>query len=115
MKLPIQVFNFSIKNAGKQTVDIHIDGDIVDASTQELLKAWIGDETSVSFKSFRNQVNELDAQVYNIYINSSGGLVTDAMAMHDFMTELESKGKTVNRIGRGIVASSGTYILMGNN
>jgi ATP-dependent protease ClpP protease subunit len=115
MKRPIQVFNFSIKNTGNETVDIHIDGDIVDASTQELLKSWLGNDTSVSFKSFRNQVNEFDAKTYNIYINSYGGLVTDAMAMHDFLAELETKGKTVNRIGRGIVASSGTYILMGNN
>jgi len=35
--------------------------------------------------------------------------------MHDFLSELESKGKTVNRIGRGIIASSATYILMGKN
>lgn len=115
MKCPIQIFNFSIRNASEDSVDIHIDGDIVDASTQELLKAWLGDETSVSFKSFRNQINSVDARVYNVYINSNGGLVTDAMAMHDFLSELESKGKTVNRIGRGIIASASTYVLMGNN
>lgn len=115
MKCPIQIFNFSIKNASEDSVDIHIDGDIVDASTQEILKSWFGDETSVSFKSFRNQINSVDAKVYNVYINSMGGVVTDAMAMHDFLTELESKGKTVNRIGRGLIASASTYILMGPN
>jgi ATP-dependent protease ClpP protease subunit len=115
MKCPIQIFNFSIRNASEDSVDIHIDGDIVDASTQELLKSWLGDETSVSFKSFRNSINAVDARVYNVYINSNGGLVTDAMAMHDFLSELESKGKTVNRIGRGIIASASTYVLMGNN
>lgn len=115
MKCPVQIFNFSIRNASEDSVDIHIDGDIVDASTQELLKSWFGDETSVSFKSFRNQINAVEARTYNVYINSSGGLVTDAMAMHDFLSELESKGKTVNRIGRGIIASASTYVLMGNN
>lgn len=115
MRCPIQVFNFSIKNSDSDTVDIHIDGEIVDASTQDLFKAWFGDETSVSFKSFRDQINSLSAKTYNIFINSPGGLVTDAMAMHDFLTELENKGKTVNRIGRGIVASAATYILMGPN
>jgi ATP-dependent Clp protease protease subunit len=115
MKCPIQVFNFLIKNAGGDSVDIHVDGDIVDASTQEIMKNWFGDDTSVSFRSFRDQLNAIDAKVYNVYINSYGGLVTDAMAMHDFMEELESKGKTVNRIGRGIVASAATYLLMGKN
>lgn len=115
MKCPLHVFNFSIKNQSDDSVDIHIDGDIVDASTQAILKSWFGDDTSVSFKSFRDQINSVDARTYNVYVNSGGGLVTDAMAMHDFLTELESKGKTVNRIGRGIIASSATYILMGKN
>src|SRR5688572_14831091 len=106
MHCPLQVFNFSIKNAGEETVDIHIDGDIVDASTQAILKAWLGDDTSISFKSFRDQVNSTNAKTYNVYVNSQGGIVTDAMAIHDFLTELEEKGKTVNRIGRGIVASA---------
>lgn len=113
MKCPIQVFNFSIKNSDSDSVDIHIDGEIVDASTQEFFKNWFGDDSSVSFKSFRDQINALDAKTYNIYINSPGGMVTDAMAMHHFLTELENKGKKVNRIGRGIAASAATYILMG--
>lgn len=115
MKRPLSVFNFSFKNSGEKSVDIHVDGDIVDASTQEILRAWLGDETSVSFKSFRDLITSVDADVYNVYINSQGGIVTDAMAMHDFLEELEGKGKTVNRIGRGIVASAATYLLMGKN
>jgi ATP-dependent Clp protease protease subunit len=115
MKRTLQVFNFSVRNVTEDSVDIHVDGDIVDVSTQELLKAWFGDESSVSFKSFRDQINAVDAKVYNVYINSNGGIVTDAMAMHDFLEELESKGKTVNRIGRGIIASAATYLLMGKN
>lgn len=112
MKRTISIFNFSIKNASNDSVDIHIDGDIVDASTQEIYKNWFGDETSVSFKSFRQAVESQPAKTYNVYINSGGGMVTDAMAMHDFLIELQSKGKTVNTIGRGIVASAATYILM---
>jgi hypothetical protein len=34
------------------------------------------------------------------------------MAMHDFIIDLQNQGKTVNCIGRGIVASAATYILM---
>jgi ATP-dependent Clp protease protease subunit len=112
LKRTISIFKFSIKNASNDAVDIHIDGDIVDASSQEIYKNWYGDETSVSFKSFRQAVEAQSAKVYNVYINSGGGLVTDAMAMHDFLVDLQKQGKTVNTIGRGIVASAATYILM---
>lgn len=112
MNQQLSVFNYSVSNKIDDAVDIFIDGDIVDAPTQEILKSYFGDDTSVSYKSFRDQVNSLDAKTYNVYINSGGGLVTDAMAIHDLLIEMQSKGKTVNTIGRGIVASAATYILM---
>jgi ATP-dependent Clp protease protease subunit len=117
MKGPqLSVFNFSIKNYNDgSTLDIHIDGEIVDASTQEIMKNFWGDETSTSFKSFRNQIDQANFSTLNVYVNSTGGHVGDAMAMHDYLAELESKGKTVNRIGRGIIASSATYLMVGNN
>jgi ATP-dependent Clp protease protease subunit len=115
MKRPVQIYNFHVLNQGNGTVDVHIDGDIVDASTQEMLRNWWGDETSVSYKSFRNEVTTADPKTLNVIINSNGGHVGDAMAIHDFLTDLENKGVKVNRIGRGIIASAGTYILMGNN
>ena len=112
MNHQLSVFNYSVSNKIDDAVDIFIDGDIVDAPTQEILKSYFGDDTSISYKSFRDQVNNLDAKTYNVYINSGGGLVTDAMAIHDLLIEMQSKGKTVNTIGRGIVASAATYILM---
>lgn len=112
MKQRLQVFNFNIQNAANDAVDIYIDGDIVDADTQAMYKYWLGDDTSVSYKSFRDQVNASSANTFNIYINSGGGLVTDAMAIHDLIIDLQNKGKTVNTVGRGIIASAATYILM---
>lgn len=112
MKRQFQTFAFNIQNSTSDSVDIYIDGQIVDAATQEIYKLWFGDDTSVSFKSFRNQLEALDAKTFNIYINSQGGLVTDAMAIHDYLISLQNKGKTVNCIGRGIIASAATYILM---
>lgn len=111
----IQIFNYSVSNKSDGVIDVHIDGDIVDAATQELMKNWWGDETSTSYRSFRNQVETINPQTVNVYVNSTGGHVGDAMAIHDYLTELESKGITVNRRGRGIVASAATYIVMGNN
>jgi ATP-dependent Clp protease, protease subunit len=112
MKRPTQVFNFRIQNSNSGSVDVYIDGEIVDASTQEIYKYWFGDDTSVSFKSFREELEKSGANTYNIYINSPGGQVTDAMAIHDYLISERNKGKKVNTIGRGIVASAATYVLM---
>lgn len=113
MKKPLSVFSFHIQNASDESVDIHIDGDIVDASTQAMIEAWFGDSTSTSYKSFRNEVSKLKAKTYNVIINSPGGHVGDALAIHDMLVDLQEKqGKVVNTIGRGIVASSATLILL---
>lgn len=108
----LPVFNFSIKNQSDNSADIFIDGDIVDASTQEILKNWYGDDTSTSYKSFREAIDALNVKTLNVYVNSGGGQITEAMAIHDLLTDLQDKGKTVNTIGRGIIASAATYILM---
>jgi ATP-dependent Clp protease, protease subunit len=115
MKGTLQVFNYSVHNQIGGVLDVHIDGDIVDSPTQELYKMFWGDETSVSFKSFRDQISNAACQTLNVYVNSTGGHVGDAMAIHDYLEELESKGVVVNRIGRGIIASAATYLVMGNN
>jgi ATP-dependent protease ClpP protease subunit len=111
----LQIFNYSlVKNHGAGgTYDINIDGDIVDAPTQEMYRLFWGDETSVSFRSFRNEIQAANPSVLNVYVNTTGGHVGDALAMHDYLKELESKGVTVNRIGRGIIASAGTYLILG--
>jgi ATP-dependent Clp endopeptidase proteolytic subunit ClpP len=111
MKRPVQVFNYVVRN-NTNSLDIFIDGEIVDASTQEIYRNWFGDETSVSFKSIRDQIASSVATTINVYVNSPGGQVTDAMAIHDYLKELQNKGKTVNTYGRGIIASAATYILM---
>jgi ATP-dependent protease ClpP protease subunit len=112
----IQIFNYFLKNQADSTVDIHIDGDIVDSPTQEIMAKFFDDETSTSFKSLRNKIeSETNIKTVNVYINSTGGHVGDAMAIHDYLKELETKGVTVNRRGRGIIASAATYVLMGNN
>jgi len=112
MKRQLHVFSYSIKNQSNGEVDIFIDGQIVDAETQEIWRLWFGDETSTSYKSFREQLETLNAQVYNVYINSGGGMVTDAMAIHDLIKDYRANGKRVNTRGRGIVGSAATYILM---
>jgi ATP-dependent Clp protease protease subunit len=101
-----------IENAAGDAVDIFIDGDIVDEPTREMYQAFWGDECSVSFKSIRNQITASKAKTFNIYVNSGGGMVMDAFAIHDYIVDLENRGVTVNTVGMGIIASAATYILM---
>lgn len=115
IKTALQIFNYQMVNQADGSVDIHIDGDIVDSPTQEIYRNFWGDETSVSFKSFRDQIEQSGAKTINLYVNSTGGHVGDAMAMHDYLQQLESKGVTINRTGRGIIASAATYLLLGKN
>ena len=117
MKAQIQIFNYSLFNQASDSIDVHIDGDIVDAPTQEMYKNYWGDETSVSFKSFRDEIEKEKEKLktVNLFVNCLGGHVGDALAMHDYLDNLESNGIIVNRVGRGIIASAGTYLLMGKN
>lgn len=115
MNPKLQVFNFSVQNKSEGEYDVHVDGYIVDSPTQELLREFWNDETSVSYKSFRNEIEKVSPKVLNVIVNSGGGHVGDAFAMHDFLNDLEKKGTRINRIGRGIVASAATYLVMGNN
>lgn len=113
MKKQLSVFNYSIKNAAESnTLDIYIDGEIVDAEEQEFIKEYWGDTTSVSYKSLRDAISASDAKTINTYINSPGGHVGDAMAIHDLFVDLQTKGYTINSYIRGICASSATYIAM---
>lgn len=113
MKQHISLFNYSIHNQADDTLDVNIDGYIVDAPTQEIMKAFWGDETSVSFKSIRDQIKGSQAKTVNFIVNSCGGHVGDAMAIHDLMDELRGKGIVVNTKGTGIVASAATFLVMG--
>lgn len=115
MKQRLPFFNYKIRNQSADTLEISIEGEIVDAETQERYKEWYNDDTSVSFKSFRNQVSNAVAngvKIINCTINSAGGQVTEALAIADFITELENQGVAVHMHGTGIVASAATYPLI---
>lgn len=112
----IPVFNFTVQKQSQSALDISIDGDIVDAQTEQVYKDWFGDETSTSFKGFRDQCDKAindGVTTINGTINSGGGLISEAMAMHDYLVDIQSsKNIAVNLVGTGIVASAATYILM---
>ncbi len=108
-KLPI--LNYTIKNQTSERLDVYIDGQIVDAATKAYLDEWYDNQPSVSFKSFRDQILNSGLKNIRITINSQGGQVADAMAMHDFIKKLENDGYKIETIGMGLVCSAATYIL----
>ena len=115
MKHQLSVFNYSIRNESESEADIYIDGYIIDEPTLEIYREWWGDNTSVSFKSIREQILNSTAKRFNVYVNSGGGHVADAMAIHDLFVDLQGKGYTINTHVRGICASAATYIAMAGN
>lgn len=113
MKVSLPVFNYTVGNkSSDNSLDVYIDGAIVDAETEQLLKDFFGDTTSVSYKTFRNQINEAAPSVLNIFCTGPGGDIGDALAMHDYLIDLQNKGTTVNTTNRGMVASALTYFQM---
>lgn len=109
---PLIFNNYRVENEANGTLDIYIDGYIVDAPTQEIMREYWGDETSVSYKSVRDQVISRKPTDVNVWVNSGGGQICDAMAIHDLIVDMENKGTKVNCYGRGLIASAATYILM---
>lgn len=108
------IYNFSIKNNGVETCDVFIDGDIVNESLRSMYANYFGDTSTVSYASMRTTVEghiNSGCTTINLYINTMGGDVIEAMATHDYFVSVEARGITVNRIGRGLVASAGTYLL----
>lgn len=107
-KLPI--FNYNITNQGER-LDVYIEGSIVDAESQELMREWWGDETSVSFKSFRTDILNSGLKNIRITINCFGGQIGETEAICAFITELENTGYSIEGKGLGFVCSSATKIL----
>lgn len=114
MKNQLHAYKYSFANSlyNSDSTDIYIDGYIVDSPTKEILSEYYSDETSVSFKSFRDQILQSPKKQFNIIINSGGGHVGDAMAIHDLIAELENKGYQFTTKIIGICASATTYIGM---
>lgn len=107
----LSVFNYNVQNSTDDTLDVYIDGAIVDAEWQQILHDWYGDTTSVSFKSVRDEVINSGKRNITFWINSYGGHVGDAMAIHDWIVNLETQGYNIKTNGLGMICSAATYIL----
>lgn len=101
-------WNFAPKD--EKTVELRIDGDIVDDSDVWLYE-WIG-ETCTSPNAFREALNVYKGMNINVWIDSFGGSVFAATGIYNALVEHERQGGTVTTIGDGKVMSAATVIFM---
>ena len=101
-------WNFAPKD--EKTVDLRIDGDVVDDSDVWLYE-WIG-ETCTSPNAFREALNAYKGMNINVWIDSFGGSVFAATGIYNALVEHARQGGTVTTIGDGKVMSAATVIFM---
>mgnify|MGYP000844425497 FL=1 len=101
-------WNFAPKD--EKTVELRIDGDIVDDSDVWLYE-WIG-ETCTSPNAFREALNAYKGMNINVWIDSFGGSVFAATGIYNALAEHVRQGGTVTTIGDGKVMSAATVIFM---
>lgn len=101
-------WNFAPKD--ETTVELRIDGDIVDDSDVWLYE-WIG-ETCTSPNAFREALNAYKGMNINVWIDSFGGSVFAATGIYNALVEHARQGGTVTTIGDGKVMSAATVIFM---
>ena len=87
----------------ERTADIDIYGNI----TSHPYDWWTGEKTGVSAKSFREELEGLDVDTINVYINSYGGEVAEALAIY---SQLKRHPATVNTYCDGFACSAATII-----
>ena len=76
---------YAMETAGQET-NIYIYGDIT---------SWEWHDSDVSSYTLSKALEELDADVINVYINSYGGEVAEGLAIHNALKRHKAKVKTV--------------------
>ncbi len=96
--------SYYVIQSAEKSADIYIFGDIVPV---EMFKE------DVSAKSIVEQINRMDVETLNVYIDSYGGAVSEGWAIYN---ALRKHPATVNTYGCGFVASAALYpFLAGDN
>ena len=96
---------YQISTSGR-TADINIYGDIT--GNAELINAWMDTDTgAVSARSIVQQIQELDVDTINVYINSYGGEVAEALAIY---SALKRHSASVHTFCDGFACSAATII-----
>ena len=92
----------------KRVADIIIYGDITSFATD--LTRWYGDDENIAEVSSRQiikEINDLDVDTINVYINSYGGEVAEALAIY---SALKRHSASVHTFCDGFACSAATII-----
>ena len=95
-------------NSDKRTADIIIYGDITSFATD--LTRWYGDDENIAEVASRQiikEINDLDVDTINVYINSYGGEVAEALAIY---SALKRHSASVHTFCDGFACSAATII-----
>ena len=75
-----KVFYQITRDNDTRTADINIYGDIT--SNADVYRNWWGDDGSVSARDIKSEIEGLAVDTINVYINSYGGEVAEALAIY---------------------------------
>ena len=96
---------YQITTSGR-TADINIYGDIT--GDAELINAWLDADTgAVSARGIVQEISDLDVDTINVYINSYGGEVAEALAIY---SALKRHSASVHTFCDGFACSAATII-----
>ena len=100
-----KVFYQITRDDDTRTADINIYGDITGSA--EIIRSWIGDDGSVSARDIKREIDGLDVDTINVYINSYGGEVAEALAIY---SALQRHKAQVHTYCDGFACSAATII-----
>nr|DAD88097.1 MAG TPA: Putative ATP dependent Clp protease [Siphoviridae sp. ctpbb7] len=93
------------ENAETRTADINIYGDIT--SNAQVIRAFWGDDGSRSAMDIKQAIDDLDVDTINVYINSYGGEVAEALAIY---SSLQRHKAQIHTYCDGFACSAATII-----
>lgn len=93
------------ENAETRTADINIYGDIT--SNAQVIRAFLGDDGSRSAMDIKQAIDGLDVDTINVYINSYGGEVAEALAIY---SSLQRHKAQIHTYCDGFACSAATII-----
>ena len=94
-----------VENAETRTADINIYGDITSAA--ELYRNWGCSEGEVSARDVKQAIEGLDVDTINVYINSYGGEVAEALAIY---SSLKRHSARIHTFCDGFACSAATIV-----
>ena len=100
----------------KDKNEIFLYGVIVSEDDRKFMK-WLGleDDSMVSGLSFRSELKKLSGDI-TLRINSPGGNVSEAAAVHSALIEKRNEGSNINVMIDGYAGSAASFVmLVGNN